>query len=251
MRNWLAYGVLLLLLAGCSWGEYQIPKQDYREHIQVLGVMPLLVDRAGTLDYPQREQLFDLLQRSVAGKHLALVERLREKKGYFDVRTLSADYGGIGTSPLESRLAPDSAGRPLGYQLNRQVVAELAQRNALDALLLVVVSGVQVEEKRFSRNLIESLRTRFDDVMATAMVVDQGGQLLWQLSGSDAFRIALLQYPDFDEAHFNRTDLVRVKNITLEGVARALAEPDGGELPEVYDQLFKRIASGISPSLFE
>lgn len=251
MRNWLAYGVLLLLLAGCSWGEYQIPKQDYREHIQVLGVMPLLVDRNNPLDYPQPEQLFDLLQRSVQGKHLALVERLREKKGYFDVRTLSAEYAGVGASPLEQKLAPDKFGRPLGYQLNRQVVADLAQRNALDALLLVVVSGAQVEEKRFSRNLMESLRTRYDDVVATAMVVDRSGQLLWQLAGSDAFRIALLQYADFDEAYFNRTDLVRVKNITLEGVAKSLAEPDNGALPEVYDQLFKRIASGISPSLFE
>lgn len=249
MRKWLACGVLLLLV-GCSWGEYQIPKQDYRDHIQVLGVMPLLVDRTGPIGYPQREQLFDLLQRSVAGKHLALVERLREKKGYFDVRTLSVEYG-VGASPLEQRLASDSAGQPLGYRLNRQVVAELAERNALDALLLVVVSGARVEEKRFSRNLMESLRTSYDDIMATAIVVDRNGQLLWQLAGDDALRIALLQYADFDEAYFNRTDQVRVKNITLEGVDRALADPDGGELLEVYEQLFKRIVSGISPGMFE
>jgi hypothetical protein len=247
--------VLFFALAGCSWGQFQVPKQDYQEKVQVLGVVPILIDRAAHFEYPQKEALFDLLNRTASGKHEVLVERLREKKGYFDVRPLAGSSDLLSLSLLASEKPADEAGRPQGYQFNQQAVVELAQRNVADALLVVVFAGAQVEETRRSRNLLESLKTRYNDVLATAAVIDRNGQVLWELIGSDAFRAVLLQYADFDEAHFNRTDLVRVKNISMAGIERALAEPvgkDGAvELSEMYDELFDRIVSGISPGLLD
>lgn len=253
MYRWFFYGMLLLLFSGCSWGKYQIPKQDYQAKVQVLGVLPLLIDSAAPFDYPQKEALFDLLSQSIVAKHENLVERLREKKGYFDVRTLPGSSELISLSLLAGKIPADATGRPQGYFFNQAAVAELTRRNVVDALLVVVFSGEQVVETRRSRTLLESLKTTYNDIMVTAAVVDYNGETLWQLNGRDAFRALLLQYADFDEAYYNQTDLVRVKNISLAGIRKKLDETSDGDerLPEMYDKLFDRIVSGISPGLFD
>jgi len=255
MRKLFFYGLLLFLLAGCGWGKYQVPKQDYQAKVQVLGVLPLLIDTAADLDYPQKEPLFDLLARSAGGKHELLVERLRKKKGYFDVRPLTGNADLLVLSLLSGEHPRDAAGHPQGYLFNPQSVAELAQRNVVDALLVVVFSGARIEETRRSRTLLESLKTHYSDIVATAVVIDRSGKVLWELAGKDSYQAVLLQYADFDEAHYNRTDLVRVKNISMAGIEKVLDETPKGEgekpLPKMYDELFTRIASGISPGLLD
>lgn len=248
MKRYLFYGLLLLALLGCSRGQFQIPKQDYQAKVQVLGVLPLLVDSAAHFDYPQKATLLDIVSRSAAGKHELLVERLRHKKGYFDVRSLAGDAELVALSVLAGQVPPAKNGRPAGYQFNSQAISELAERNVVDALLIVVISGAQVEETRRSRTMLESLATKYNDIMATAAVIDRNGEVLWRLAGADAVRMLLLQYADFDEAFFNRTGVVQVKSIGLAGVEKAL-EAKAGALPDSYDALFDRIVSGISPGL--
>lgn len=247
--------LLVVFLFGCGGGTFKVPKQEYQTRVQVLGVLPLLVDHNSSLIYPQKEALFDILSRSVAGKNTFLVERLKNKKGYFDVRALSANPELTALSLLPSGCPHDAAGHPLGYVFNTATVAELAKQNVVDALLIVVFSGEQVEETRRSRTMLETLKTRYSDVLATAAVVDRNGQVLWQLAGPDSFQALVLQYADFDEAFFNKTDLVQVKNISLAGIERVLEEvpnKDGKtKLPEVYEDLFAEIASGISPGLLD
>ncbi|MBE9486800.1 MAG: hypothetical protein KAT62_15165 [Desulfuromonadales bacterium] len=255
MQRWLCLAILVLLFSGCSWGKYSISKQEYQSRVQVLGVLPVLIDRAGALEHPQKEALYDLLTRSVLGKHEILVERLRKKKGYFDVRVLPGSTDLIALSLLSGEESRDEDGRPRGYLFNPESVAELTQRNVVDALLVVVFSGAQVEETRRSRTLLETLKTRYNDILATAVVIDRDGQVLWRLTDLDSYRVLMLQYPDFDEAYYNQTDLVQVKNISWFGIEKALeARPSDREqigLPETYDKLFDRIVSGISPSLFD
>lgn len=255
MKKLLFACLLSVLLVGCGSGTFQVPRQEYQTRVQVLGVLPLLVDYNTELNYPQKEALFDILSRSVAGKHQQLVERLKKKKGYFDVRPLTANPELTALSLLSAGSPHDEAGRPLGYAFDATTVAELARQNVVDALLIVVFSGEQVEETRRSRTMLETLKTRYSDVLATAAVVDRNGQVLWQLAGADSFQALVLQYADFDEAYFNKTDLVQVKNITLAGIERVLDEvPDAEgqtELPELYKDLFAEIASGISPGLLD
>jgi hypothetical protein len=246
---------MLLLVSGCGSGVYQIPKQEYQAKVQVLGVLPFLVDRTTQIDYPQKEQLFDFLTRSVAGKQDLLVEKLKDKKGYFDVRAIPLDSQLVGLSLLGGGRSYDANGLPSAYAFDSATIAEMAKRNVVDALLIVVLSGERVTETRRSRTKLESLHTQFEDIVVTAAVVDRSGSPLWQMSGSEAFRLLTLQYPDFDEAYFNKTDLVRVKDISLAGIERALAEKtdDSGkvELPKVYDSLISGIAAGISPGLLD
>lgn len=255
MKKWLYCSLLIIFIAGCGSGQFKVPKQEYRERVQVLGVLPLLLDRNSSVNFPQKDALFDLVARSAVGKHELLVEKLKEKKGYFDVRVLSVSPELTALSLLREGSSHDENGWPLGYTFDPATVSEIAQQNVVDAILVIVFSGEQVEETRRSRTRLETLRTRYSDIRVTAAVVDREGKVLWKLAGEDSFQALVLQYADFDEAHFNRTELVRVKNISMSGIERVLAEdPDKDGtmvLPDMYKRLFSKIASGISPSLLD
>jgi len=255
MKKWLFCGLLIIFLSGCASGKYQIPKQEYQTRVQVLGVLPLMVDYNSPLTYPEKDILFDMLARSTSGKHEFLVEQLKKKKGYFDVRALSASPELTALSLLSAGSPHDESGWPQGYAFDVATVSEIARQNVVDAVLLVVFSGEKIEETRRSRTKLETLTTRYNDVRATAAVIDRNGQILWQLAGKESFQALVLQYADFDEAYFNRTDLVRVKNVSLSGIEQVLDEDpdkDGvSRLPGMYKNLFSEITSGISPSLLD
>ena len=247
--------LLVVLLTACGSGQFQVSKQEYQSQVQVLGVLPVLVDDSSSLTYPHKDALFDMLKRSAAGQHEILVKRLKEKKAYFDVRELSVNPNLTGMSLLGAGSPKDETGRPLSYRFDPATVAELTRQNVVDALLIVVLTGAQVEETRRSRTMLETLTTTYNDVLATAAVVDRQGRIMWEMAGKDSFQFLLLQYPDFDEAFYNRTERVKVKNISLSGVERALEESaDGqqqGRVPRVYDKLFDEVVSGISPGLLD
>jgi len=255
MGRWLLCGLLLVSLNGCGWGSFQVPKREYQAKVQVLGVLPLLIDRSAPLDYPQKEALFDLLSKTNRDRHQVLVKELKKKKGYFDVRPLSGDPNLLSLSLLAGRKPADENGRPQGYRYNAADVAELCRRNVVDALLIVVFSGAQVQDSRRSRTMLESLDTTYNDVLVTAAVIGRDNQVLWELNGEDSYQALQLQYADFDEAYYNKTDQVRVKNISLAGVERALSESSDKDsqrpLPTIYRRLFDRISSSISPSLLD
>ncbi|MCF6267355.1 MAG: hypothetical protein L3J57_12530 [Desulfuromusa sp.] len=255
MKKWLFCGLLIIFISGCASGKYQIPKQEYQARVQVLGVLPFLIDYNSSLTYPQKDLLFDMLARSISGKHELLVKQLKKKKGYFDVRALSVSPELTALSLLSAGSPHDESGWPQGYAFDAATISEIAKQNVVDAVLLVVFSGEQIEETRRSRTKLETLTTRYNDIRATAAVIDRNGQVLWQLAGKESFQALVLQYADFDEAYFNKTDLVRVKNISLSGIERVLDEDpdkDGvSTLPEMYKNLFSEIVSGISPSLLD
>jgi len=255
MKRIFLFGFMVVLLSSCGWGSFQVPKEEFQTKVQVLGVLPLLVDRTGPLDFPSKEALYDLLERINQEKHKILVSRLKDKKGYFDVRPLSGDPEFLKLSLLAAKKPAGKLGRPQGYEFNAADVAELCRRNVVDALLVVVLSGARVEETRRSRNLMETLTTEYNDVLVTAAVIGRDGKVLWNLAGDDSYQLLTLQYPDFDEAYYNRTNLVQVKYISQAGVERTLEEKLGshGKLqpPETYDRLFDRIVTGISPSLLD
>ena len=255
MKRFLFYSLLCLILTGCSSGTFHIPKQEYQSKVQVLGVLPLLIDHNSTLTYPQREILFDVLTRSASGKHEQLVKLLKEEKGYFDVRMLSASPELTALSLLGAGSSHDKSGLPQGYAFDATTIVEIARKNVVDAILVVVFSAEQVKEKRYSRTKLEFLNRTYNEFFATAAVIDRDGVELWQMAGKDSFRALTLQYADFDEAYYNHTDVVKVKNVSIAGIEQVLNEsPDkNGQavLPEMYVDLFDDISSGISPNLLD
>lgn len=250
---WLLVPVLLL---GCGGGAYKISKDEYRERVRTLGVLPLMVDADSPITHPERTQIIHLLRRHNAGKEEEMIARLREQKGYFDVRAVPGD-----PQQLFSRLIRGSALRGKGaaqyrrYQVDAAAVADIAAANAVDGLLVVIVNGIERTETRRDRGpLLAYLEAPYNPILVSAAVVLPSGEIAWELPHESGESFLPLQYPAFDEAFYNKTDEVRIKYISVEGLERTLAEPDkklfgSRKVPRVYGELFDRLTSELHPGL--
>ncbi|NCO51720.1 MAG: hypothetical protein GW875_06445 [Deltaproteobacteria bacterium] len=250
--RFIAWFILVLIpLAGCTNAAYKIPQREYRQQVKTLGVLPLLVDGRSAIVHPEAEAIVRLLRRVAEGRSPQLVETLRAGKGYFDVRLVQEPPVLLAEKLLGSGLR-DSQGLPTGFKLDSQYLKDLCQRAAVDALLVMVLQGVEHEEKRWSRNTFEYLTTRFNDIMATAAVVTADGQRVWALNGADATLIQPLQYPDFDEAYYNHTQKVRLKFISYAGLEKSLvpaATPNDDRIPaQPLTDWLDRVARALTPS---
>lgn len=241
-----------LLLAGCG-GYYKIPKKEYQERVQTLGVLPILVDADSTILRPDKAEVLDLLRRMSSGRESRLIEILRRDKAYFDVRAVDGD-----PDALFSRLILNRALRGEGdklyrrYQFSGQAASELAQANGVDALLVIVLNGVVRTEKRWDNPPTTFLKTDYNSIQATAAVVLPSGELAWEYPGGAGDGFLALQYPDFVEAKYNKTDQVKTKDISLVGLERTLVEREkvllgGTSFPSAYRVLFEEISSVLKP----
>ncbi len=243
--------ILFLLLAGCSSGIYNVPTKEYQQQVRTLGVLPLVVDTRSVVKHPEATEIFSLLRRAATGQSEVVVDALRKKKGYFDVRHIN-EPARVLAEKLLLKADVDELGQPRGYQLNLQVLAELCKDSVVDGILLLNLQSAVHNEKRWSRNTFETLITDYNDIMATASVVSADGRVLWEMSGVDAVTILALQYPDFDEAHFNKSDAVNLKFIGISGLEKTLLpvnEEGQSQSPQIAGWLNK-VTAALSPTLF-
>lgn len=255
MYRLLAMVLSVMLLAGCGSGFFKIPKEEYRQTVRTLGVLPLLVDANSTINHPEREAVVSLLRRTSAGGEERLIEELQKKKGYFDVRPVAGDPVQYYSELVKGGTFRGEAEKLFRhYDFNAASVAQLAQRNAVDALLIVVLNGVDRPAKRWDRRHLSYLQANFNDIEATAAVVLPSGEIVWEYPGTGNEGLLALQYPDFEEAYYNRTEEVRIKFITVAGLERTLAEQERGFLGKnsysrSYQKLFGNIASALQPGM--
>jgi hypothetical protein len=196
----------------------------------------------------------DLLRRINAGKETALVELLRDKKAYFDVRAVDGDPSALLRQIAVSRKAVDDEDGGYVYRFRPEAVAQLSRTTVSDALLVVVFNGASRQERRWDRTRINYLDAMFDSILVSAAVVMPSGEIVWEYRSPLGEPFLNLQYPDFDEAHYNKTDQVAAKYISLAGLERALTEPDKSwfgksQVPVLYHDLFKDLAAGLKPGL--
>ncbi len=245
--------LLTLLLAGCAGGFYKIPKEEYRQRVQTLGVLPLMFDNGSTISRADREEVVSLLRRHNAGKEIRLINMLREEKIYFDVRSIAGD-----PDQYFSRLVTGATQRGQGgeayrsYRFDPQAVRQLAERNQVDGVLVIIFNGVSRSEKRRDRALLSYLEAPYNSIMVTAAVVVPTGEIIWEYPGREVF--LPLQYADFDEAYYNKSDAVKIKEISLAGLDRALAESGKGvfnrtAFPSLYQELFDKIGGALKPGM--
>ena len=252
----LVYMLLVgLLLVGCSSGVYKVPKDTYRSQVKTLGVLPIIVDGGSAINHSQRDGVVSLLRRTAVGKLESAIETLRKKKGYFDVRYVGEDPQRLLQQLIVAPMQPlAESGLPTGHYYSATAAKHLLEQKVVDALLVVVLSGVEHQEKRRSRNKLETLETVYNDILATAAVVDGRGKVLWEMNGEEADPLLAMQYPDFDEAYFNKTEVVALKEITLAGLERTLTaeqkENQPPQLAEPYQELIDKLVGGLSPNLF-
>lgn len=252
-KRWIGLTLIALICAGCA-GYYKVSPQEYQGRVKTLGVVPLLVDGNSTVLYPQREELLELLRKRSAGREARLIEMLRHSRKYFDVRPISVD-----PTELAGRLLKSSALVSRGkftyrqYRFDAAAVADLAKRNVVDALLIVVLNGVDQTGRRWDRIPKQYLEAQYNNIYCTATVVTPNGETLWEYPG-DGDGFLQLQYPDFDESHYNKTVETKVHFITLEGLDRALTEPESSlfgqeDYPRLYRSYFEQLVGAMRPGI--
>lgn len=244
--------MLFLLLTACSSGVFKVPTSEYQQQVKTLGVLPVLVDAGSPINHPQADEVLALLRRAAEGRSTGIVDAMRRKKGYFDVRLIN-EPARLVAEKLLFQPQRDELGQPLSYQLNQAYLAELCGDAVVDGLLVLTLQGAVHNDKRWSRNTFENLTTDFNDIMATASVVAADGRVLWEMAGDEAAQILALQYADFDEAYYNKTEAVQVKYISLAGLQKTLlptAEEGQAQSAPQLDEWLQRVSAALSPSLF-
>lgn len=248
-RGWL---ILLFVLAaataGCTSKNFLVSAKDYQNTVKTLGVLPLLVDAESDVIHPERSGVIQLLKTHSQGKTAYLVDELKGSKSYYDVRLIGGDADDLFANLIQGRelvTRPGSFYR--SYRLNTAYAGELCRKNLVDGILVIVLNGVVTPRKFWDRTPITYLETNYNLIVESAQVISTNGQMLWEYSGDPDSPFLTLQYPDFDEAHYNKTDGVKLKFVTLKGLETALQEPSSSLLgqdsvPRVYRQMLDRVA---------
>ncbi len=248
---------LSLLLVSCASPTYKVSKDEYRERVKVLGVLPLMLDETSEIRHPQAAEVFSLLRRQNYGKSAQLTEMLRKTKGYFDVRQVAGEPDELyGALVAGSTLQGQGEKRYRKYHFQPAALSSLAAREGVDGFLVVVMNGLVRQEKRWDRVSLSAtyLLADYNSIVVTAAVVAPTGEVLWELAGEPAGNFLPLQYPDFEEAFYNKTEAVAIKFITLPGLDRTLAEKEKGlfsrdPFPRIYRELFEKISGGLTSGM--
>ena len=253
MRWFVLLLVSVLFLCGCGAAGFKVTPKEYREQVRTLGVLHPLVDDSKPLPLPEGEAIRDAVRQASAGKQERLVEALRQSRVYFDVRSVTGQGDLFDHLVKSATFEGQGEKRLRRYGFNAAAVSELARRESVDALLVIILYDQTRAEKRWSRSGFDYLEAEYTSLFAAAQVVDRSGRILWELDMPLA--LLPLQYPDFDDAFFNRTDEVRIIPLSPQGVSRNLARPaktlsDEEAFPEIFLGLFHRIRSELTPGKF-
>lgn len=251
--------ILALFALGCSQNYYNIPRESYERNVRVLGVAPFFTDDDSDIRHPEKETLIPLLKDLNRKNELELVARLKTISTYSSVRFLESPADQLFSSLFFRRERRRDEGLVYNkYFFRQKELKQLLERNKIDAVMLVTVSGVTKEDRIFSSNLLSSLKTDFNYIIMTAQILDADNNILWEypnfhkrfLSYSPLIN---LQYPDFDEAAGNSTDRVEVKFKTLPGITRTLTRSKDSsfirDLPvsRAYNNIFNDMIFMLEP----
>jgi len=222
MKRW--WGVMLALLWLVALAGPVAAQQPTAERRLVLGVLPILVDGDSAILHPQAEQVRQLLRRVSQGQAEQLGLQLKHGGRFFDVRLATMDAAPLATELLAGRTAADAKTGREDYRFNPATARRIAQAVPADRLLVVVLYGRQQKEKRNDRKGFNYLETTYDSIDAQAALLDADGQVVWRWHSPSGEAWLPLQYANFDDAYYNKTDKVPLVWLTLDGLERQLTE---------------------------
>lgn len=217
----------LPLLGGCAHNYYNLPQEVVANKVRVVGMVPIIVDSESDIRFPQREELINLLVNMNRSYERDLLRLVKNTNSFYAVTMLDLDPKATFSELLFRRERRDDAAVQYNkYFWKEEPLGALIRKNSLDALMLVVVSGVSRPDKISSSNLLDSLETDYNFLVMTAQLVDATGTIIWEYPNFRQRSISYtpllnLQYPDFDEAKANMSAKPQVKFKTLEGIRRA------------------------------
>jgi hypothetical protein len=257
MAGCLALGAFLLF--GCAQNFYNIPRETYEKKVRVLGVAPLMVDPASDIKHPEKDPLVNLVREANRKNEKELAARLKDTGVYFSVGLLDDDADQLFSRLFFRRERRDDAGVIYNkYFFKTEELKALMEKNTLDAVMLVTVSGLTRPEKVYSCNYLAYLESDYNYLIMTAQILDADGNVLWEYPNFRKRKLSFptllaLQYPDFDEASANLTDLVSVKFKTIPGIQRAFTKTEDSsylsnvKISTLYSSAFDEMVSLLGP----
>lgn len=222
--------VLLIsgLLSGCAQNYFNVPTDNFAEKVKVLGVIPIVVDADSDIKHPQKDQLLQIVIDTNRKYEQQFVRKIKGTGNFYTVALMDGDPQKIFSNLLFRREKRDDAAIQYNkYFLKTDELQDYIKRNNLDAIMLIVVSGLTKTDKIYSSNLLSSLTSDYNFLTMTAQILDANGTILWEYPN---FRRRILtynpllnlQYPDFSEAEANLSSKANLKFKTLDGIQRSL-----------------------------
>ena len=255
MKRLLLLCAVLTIVTGCSQNHFNIPTENFAEKVRVLGIAPIIVDADTINRYPQKDQLITLLTETNRTYEQLFVRKLKATGNYYTTALLDGDPQGIFGKLFSRREKRNDATIQYNkYFWKSEELRDYVQKNNLDAVMLLMVSGLTKSENVTSIGQLKSLTSDYDYLIMTAQILDAQGSILWEYPN---FRqpilsynpLMSLEYPDFNEAEANLSTSVHVKFKTIEGIRRAFELKRKDYLlretqePEIYGKQFDEMIS--------
>jgi len=219
---------LLLLGFGCAQNHFNVPVENFADKVKVLGVAPIIIDVDSDIKYPQKDQLVALVADMNRKYEPQFIRKLKGTANFYTVALLGGDPQAIFRNLLFRREARDDATiRYNKYFWKNAELREYIQKNNLDAVMLIVVSGQNRNEKIFSSNLLMSVKADYNYLTMTAQILDANGTILWEYPNFRGriltyYPMINLEYPDFSEAEANLANEATIKFKTIDGIKQIL-----------------------------
>lgn len=248
-------------LIGCAQNHFNVPVENVAEKVKILGVAPIFIDTDSDINYPQKDLLIQLIADLNRKYEPQLVRKLQSTGNFNAVTQLADEPRQLFSSIMARRENRDDANIQYNkyFWKNNEIGAYIKQ-NRLDAVMVVVISGLTKTSKIYSSNLMNSLETKFNFLTMTAQIVGPDGTVLWEYPN---FRRQLLtyqplvnlQYPDFSESEANMSRETAVRFKSIDGIRRTLEKKKSDWLlrettePEIYGNFFDDMTSLIKFSV--
>lgn len=227
-RLLLLCALLTTVVPGCSQNHFNIPTDNFADKVRVLGIAPIIVDADSDIKYPQKDLLIPLLAETNRKYEQQFVRKLKATGNFYTTALLDGDPQNIfGKLFARRELRNDATILYNKYLWKSDELRDYIKKNNLDAVMLLVVSGLTKSDSVTSIGQLKSLTSDYNYLIMTAQILDANGAILWEYPN---FRQRILnyeplinlEYPDFNEAEANLTTGTHVKFKTIEGIRRTL-----------------------------
>lgn len=245
-------------MLGCAQNYFNIPTENFAAKVKVLGVAPIFIDVDSDITHPQKDLLIPLLTDLNRKFEPLLIRKLQGTGNFYAVTLLTDEPKQLFSSLMARHEKRDDASIQYNkYFWKNDEVGAYIKKNRLDAVMVIVVSGLTKTNKIYSSNLLTSLETNFNFLTMTAQIIGPDGTVLWEYPNFRGrlltyYPLANLQYPDFSESEANLSRKTEVRFKSLDGLRRTLEQKKSDWLfretpePEVYGRLFDEMTSLIS-----
>ncbi|BCS55714.1 hypothetical protein [Geobacter sp. SVR] len=220
----------LLLAFGCARNHLNVPADSFTEKVKVLGVVPIIVDTGSDIRHPQKDQLISLVTEMNRRYEQQFVRRLKTTGNFYTVALMDGNAQEIFSNLLFRREKRDDAAIQYNkYFWKNEELRNYLRKNSLDAVMIIIISGLAKNDKIYSNTLMSSLTGEYNYLVMTAQILDGAGTILWEYPNFRGHILSYepmigLQYPDFSEAEANLSTKAEIKFKTLDGLRRKLEE---------------------------